>query len=194
MDAEERTHNESLLQIYTGYLRQLEIMAAKYGDLAVPSHATLEIAEYRQKIAELEVRLRPPTSRKAEGPRHNLLPRDYEQFIGRQQELAEVRRLLGSKSRAFVVTIDGIGGIGKSALVLESAYAFVEQYNNLPANERFEAIVWVSAKRTYLTASGIRERRQVFRTLSDVFAAIARVLDYPAITRARAEEQRAIVE
>jgi len=112
MDEEERAHNESLLHIYTGHLRQLELMAAKYGDLAVPSHVTLEIAEYRQKIAELEARLRSPSSRSAEGPRHNLPSRDYEQFIGRQQELAEVRRLLGPRSRAFVITIDGIGGIG----------------------------------------------------------------------------------
>src|SRR5215213_148587 len=194
MDEDARAHNESLLQIYTGHLRQLELMAAKYGDLAVPSHITLEIAENRRKITELEGRLRPVTSQQKDATRHNLPPRDYEQFIGRQPELAELRRLLGPRSRAFVITVDGIGGIGKSALVLESAYAFVDQYNDLPESERFEAIIWVSAKRTYLTASGIRERRQVFRTIEDVFAAIARVLDYPAITRARPEEQRVLAE
>jgi LuxR family glucitol operon transcriptional activator len=194
MDEDARAHNESLLQIYTGHLRQLELMAAKYGDLAVPSHITLEIAEYRRKISELEGRLRPLVAQQKGAPRHNLPPRDYEQFIGRQPELAEVRRLLGPRSRAFVITIDGIGGIGKSALVLESAYAFVDHYNDLPESERFEAIVWVSAKHTYLTASGIRERRQVFRTIEDVFAAIARVLDYRAITRARPQEQRMLAE
>ena len=193
MDAEERAHNESLLQIYTGHLRQLEIMAAKYGDLAVPSHVTLEIEEYRRKIADLETRLRSPATGRSAGLRHNLPPRDYERFVGRQKELAEVHRLLSSRSRAFVVTIDGIGGIGKSALALESAYSFLDQHAELPVAERFEAIVWVSAKRTYLTASGIRERRQVFRTLDDLFTTIARVLDYPAITRARTEEQREIV-
>jgi hypothetical protein len=60
MDEEARAHNESLLQIYTSHLRQLEIMAAKYGDLAVPSHVALEIAEYRRRIAELEAQLRAP--------------------------------------------------------------------------------------------------------------------------------------
>src|SRR6266508_4310873 len=151
MDEEASAHNESLLHIYTGHLRQLELMAAKYGDLAVPSHVTLEIAEYRRKIADLEARMRPVITQQKALPRHNLPPRDYESFVGRQKELSEVRRLLGPRSRAFVVTIDGIGGIGKSALVLESAYGFVDQYATLPEDERFEAIIWVSAKRTYLT-------------------------------------------
>jgi LuxR family glucitol operon transcriptional activator len=127
-------------------------------------------------------------------PRHNLPPRDYERFVGRQSELAELRRLLGSRSRAFVITIDGVGGIGKSALALEAAYSLCNAYEVLAEAERFEAIVWVSAKRTYLTTEGIVERRQTFRALNDLFTAIAEVLDFPAITRARAEEQLGIVE
>jgi hypothetical protein len=121
MDPEERAHNESLLLIYTGHLRQLEVMAAKYGDLAVPPHVAMEIGEYRRKIAGLEARLHAPVMAQQSGPRHNLPPRDYERFVGRQPELAELRRLLGPHSRAFVVTIDGIGGIGKSALALEGS-------------------------------------------------------------------------
>ncbi len=93
-----------------------------------------------------------------------------------------------------MITIDGIGGIGKSALALEAAYTLRDQYAGLPEAERFDAIVWVSAKRSYLTADGILKRRQAFRAIDDLYAAIAQVLDYPAITRAKAEEQRAIVE
>ena len=193
MDEAEQAFTESLIQTNRSHLQVLEQQAAAFGIMA-PPYIVTQIAEYRQKIAELEARLRPPSANVTEGPRHNLPPRDYEKFVGRQSELAEVRRLLGLSSRAFIVTIDGIGGIGKSTLVLESAYSFVEQYAGLPAPERFEAIIWVSAKSTYLTATGIRERRQIFRTLSDVFAALARVLDYPAITRVRIEEQREIVE
>ena len=189
MNAEERAHVEQLLEINRAHLRELETQQAKLGILA-PSGVAVQIAEYRQKIAELEEQLSKAL------PRHNLPPRDYEQFIGRQKELAELRRLLQPypKSRAYVITIDGIGGIGKSALALETAYTFRDQYATLPESERFEAIVWVSAKRSYLTADGILERRQAFRTLDDLYAAIAQVLDYPAITRAKVEEQRAIVE
>src|SRR5437870_5000558 len=141
-----------------------------------PLYVVTQIAEYRQKIADFESRLRPVALQQKGLLPHNLPPRHYERFVGRQKELVEVRRLLGPKSRSFIVTIDGIGGVGKSALALESAYSFVDQYDELLEAERFKAIVWVSAKRTYLTASGIRERRQVFRMLEDVFATIARVL------------------
>jgi tetratricopeptide (TPR) repeat protein len=195
MDTAERVFIESLIQTHRSHLQVLEQQSATFGVMA-PPYVVTQIADYRQKIAELEGQLRPRSSRNTEGLRHNLPPREYEQFIGRQKELTDLRRLLQPypKSRAYIITIDGIGGIGKSALVLESAYTFVDQYNDLPESERFEAIIWVSAKRTYLTASGIRERRQVFRTIEDVFAAIARVLNYPAITRAKAEDQRTLVE
>ena len=189
MDATERAHIENLLKIDRAHLRELEMQQAKLGILA-PSGVAVQIEEYRKKIDELDRRLN------AAMPRHNLPPRDYERFVGRQNELEDVRRLLlpYPKSRHHLVTIDGIGGIGKSALALETAYQARERYASLAEAERFEAIVWVSAKRTYLTADGILEHRQSFRTLDDLYAAIAQVLEFPAITRAPAAEQRAIVE
>src|SRR5687768_8228019 len=128
MNAEERAHIESLAQMHRAHLRELELKAAKYGDLDVPAFISLQIAEYRQKIAELAEQMH------ADLPRHNLPPRDYEQFVGRQKELADVRRLLQPypKSRYHLVTIDGIGGIGKSALALETAYAFRDTHAALP--------------------------------------------------------------
>lgn len=125
-------------------------------------------------------------------PLHNLPPRDYEQFVGRQRELQEVRRLLHPKSRPYLVTVDGIGGIGKSALALEAAYTYLAP--DLPAAERYEALVWLSAKRTVLTPERIETRPQQFQTLSDLFATLAQTLKYPALTQARADEQRAVAE
>src|SRR6266545_4187641 len=175
MDQEERAHIEQLLDLNRAHLRELETQQAKLGILA-PSGIAVQIAEYQRTIADLDRQLSKAM------PRHNLPPRDYERFVGRQKELADVHRLLQPypKSRAYVVTIDGIGGIGKSSLALEIAWDFIDRYADLSDYDRFEAIIWVSAKRTHLTASGIRERRQVFRTLEDLFAMIARVLNYPA--------------
>src|SRR6266542_2046212 len=57
-------------------------------------------------------------------PWHNLPQRSYTRFVGRQAELEQLRRLLmpHPRSRHFVITLDGIGGVGKSALALELAY------------------------------------------------------------------------
>jgi hypothetical protein len=147
MDAIDRAHIENLIKIDRAHLRELELQQAKLGLLA-PSGIAVQIEEYRQKIADLEGRLNEAM------PHHNLPPRDYERFVGRQKELEDIRRLLlpYPKSRHHLVTIDRIGGIGKSALALETAYLARERYAALPEPERFEAIVWVSAKRTYLTA------------------------------------------
>jgi len=120
---------------------------------------------------------------------HNLPQPDYGTFIGRERELAQIQQLLSPGSRHFLVTIDGIGGIGKSALALEVAHRYLRDHDRLPVQERFEAIIWTSAKTSVLTADGIAPRQQIMRTLDDIYTAIAVVLEREDITRARPEEQ-----
>lgn len=129
-------------------------------------------------------------------PWHNLPQRSYSRFVGRQPELQQLARLLlpHPRSRHFVVTIDGVGGVGKSALALELAYGYRESYAALPETERFEAIIWISAKRTLLTADGIQQRRQTFTALDDLYRALATTLEQPALLQAPADDRRAIAE
>jgi LuxR family glucitol operon transcriptional activator len=129
-------------------------------------------------------------------PWHNLPQRSYTRFVGRQAELKRLTQLLlpHPRSRHFVVTLDGIGGVGKSALALELAYRYRDSYATLAADERFEAIVWVSAKRTLLTAGGIQQRAQSFNTLADLYREIATVLEQPAILQADLEGRRGLVD
>ncbi|MBP1466187.1 tetratricopeptide repeat protein [Candidatus Chloroploca sp. M-50] len=129
-------------------------------------------------------------------PWHNLPQRTYPEFIGRLDELEQLARLMlpHPRSRHFVITIDGIGGVGKSALALELAYGYRKHYHSIPEEERFAAIVWVSAKRTLLTASGIQQRRQSFNTLDDLFREVATVLEQPSIVQAPLHERRSLVE
>lgn len=130
-------------------------------------------------------------------PYHNLPQPTYTQFVGRDEELAWLRQRLSPADRAWQIAITGIGGVGKSALALAVAWEYQRRYNDLPSEERFEAIVWVSAKEEVLTAFG-RERanvpEQVLHTLEDVYTAIARVLEREDITRAQPQEQNALVE
>lgn len=129
-------------------------------------------------------------------PWHNLPQRAYPRFVGRQVELEKLAQLLlpHPRSRHFVITLDGIGGVGKSALALELAYRYRDGYASLPEAERFDAIVWVSAKRTLLTASGIQQRQQRFNTLHDLYGEIGMVLEQPAIAQSDAAQQTSMVE
>lgn len=124
---------------------------------------------------------------------HNLPQPDYVRFVGREEELARVHELLSPANRAWVVTIDGIGGIGKSALALEVAHHYLRDYAQLPPEERFEAIIWTSAKVAVLTADGIAPRQQITGTLGDIYTTISVTLEREDITRARPEEQDEVV-
>jgi tetratricopeptide (TPR) repeat protein len=124
---------------------------------------------------------------------HNLPHPDYGRFIGRESELQKLRELLSPKSRHFVITIDGIGGIGKSALALEIAHRYLHNYDQLDPEDRFDAIIWMSAKQTILTAEGISTRRRILHTLNDIYTAIAVALQREDITRVSAETQDEVV-
>lgn len=52
----------------------------------------------------------------------NLPNRESTAFIGRQRELARLLELLSFNHSAHLISVDGIGGVGKTTLVLEAAY------------------------------------------------------------------------
>lgn len=126
---------------------------------------------------------------------HNLPQPDYGQFIGREKELTKIKEILSPypKSQYHGVIIDGIGGIGKTSLALEVAHQYLRDYNRFSPEERFEAIIWTSAKQSVLTADGITIRRQILRTLDDIYNAIATTLQREDITRTTPKEQERIV-
>jgi predicted ATPase/DNA-binding NarL/FixJ family response regulator len=71
-----------------------------------------------------------PAPRSPERPPHNL-PSELSSFVGREKELAEVRRLL---ENSRLLTLTGSGGCGKTRLALVAASELVE---------RFEDGVWM---------------------------------------------------
>jgi len=124
---------------------------------------------------------------------HNLPRPDYARFVGRQKELEKVHSLLLPETRHFSICVDGIGGVGKSALALEVAYHYYSQYDLLPSEQRFEAIIWASAKEKVLTPGGITTRARVLHTVEDIYTAIAITLDREDIRRAKPEEQDELI-
>jgi predicted HTH transcriptional regulator len=161
--------------------------------LALPEISNLpnglvEVVINRPELDELR------TSQDTTVIRHNLPSRSYARFVGRAEELARLEKILSPSSRYPIVSLNGIGGAGKTTLALEIAYHFCRNYAQLPLNERFEAIVWVSAKQTLLTTSGTIQRPETFSILDDLYRTIAVVLELPSIVQADPEQGRGLIE
>ena len=122
--------------------------------------------------------LRPPERPR---PWHNLPRPNYATFVGRGVELGRLAKLLAPSHRSFIVALEGIGGVGKSALAQKFARELTDRYGALPERDRFDVIVWVSAKQSELTVTGIRSLAPTLSGLSDVFRAIVTVLDEPGL-------------
>lgn len=130
-------------------------------------------------------------------PYNNLPQPTYTRFVGREQELEWLRQRLSPNDRAWQIAITGIGGVGKSALALAIGHEFREHYEELPEEERFEAIIWVSAKEEVLSAYGREQAslpENVLHTLEDVYTGIAHALEREDITRAEPDDQGRLVE
>jgi LuxR family transcriptional regulator, glucitol operon activator len=107
-------------------------------------------------------------------PRSNLPPRHGE-FLGRKEDLARV--LEGLSSRYPLVSIEGIGGIGKTSLAVEVGYAGL--IGTASAEQPvWEYVVWVSA----------RDQLERKRWLDEVLNTIAIVLNYFSITQLQPDQ------
>jgi LuxR family glucitol operon transcriptional activator len=108
-----------------------------------------------------------------EDTHHNLPIPDFDEtgFIGRKKDVAEVIKLILGNNR--VVTIMGEGGIGKSALALKAAYDILD----LGSKNPFDIIIWVSAKTTMLTVTGIQEIKNTLIGYGGVIQGITDAID-----------------
>jgi LuxR family glucitol operon transcriptional activator len=124
---------------------------------------------------------------------HNLPRRQHRKLIGREKELEDLKGFLSPRHRVGVVCISGGGGVGKTALALEIAHHYYEENPNLPLDERFDAIVWVTAKNLELLPTGPVRRQPTFTDLDGVYRAIAELLDIPAIFRTATQAEKNII-
>src|SRR5438105_3303772 len=72
------------------------------------------------------------------------LPNRHPHFVGRKSEIARV--LDSVASRAWIITIDGIGGIGKTTLALEAAHRCRLGLAGRKGIARFTGYIWTSAR------------------------------------------------
>ena len=126
---------------------------------------------------------------------HNLPAPSYTEFIGRELEQSTLLERLSSDHAAHIITVNGIGGVGKTALALKVAYLCLEaSQNHLEDGPKFEAIIFTSAKQQILTPYGIvAKSQQVQRNLSDIFREVANTLEDRAINQVNFEDQPALI-
>ena len=120
----------------------------------------------------------------------NLPAPTYTAFINRQKETSRLLELLSPEHSAHIITVHGIGGVGKTAFVTKVARLCLKaRERNLPEVPQFDAIIFTSAKRQYLTPSGLLDKQQRQRNLNDIFLEIAHTLDETKIKRSPVEKQ-----
>ncbi len=122
----------------------------------------------------------------------NLPAREYTTFVGRDREIARLMELLDYAHSAHLISVDGIGGVGKTTLVVEAAYRCKDasKYSNLPT---FETIIFTSAKLNHLTPMGLLPRLAPTRTLRDICREIAGVLEFSEINNLSLPEQIEVI-
>ncbi|MEM6401430.1 MAG: ATP-binding protein, partial [Cyanobacteria bacterium P01_D01_bin.116] len=116
---------------------------------------------------------------------HNLPSRDYTRLVGREAEAKRILELLSFEWTIPCISIEGIGGSGKTTLALEIAYrclkaskdVYLEKHleNNLPS---FELIVFTSAKSHFFTSGGVLPRLRREKKLVDIFTSIVRTISF----------------
>jgi tetratricopeptide (TPR) repeat protein len=111
----------------------------------------------------------------------NNLPR-RQAFFGRVNEIGKVMSTIALE-QTWGVVIDGIGGIGKSAIAIESAYRAQEK-------GMFDAFVFVTAKTNILDPSGIKELDPPARTLDEFLNETVYVLGQSGIAKLTGNEKR----
>ncbi|MDB9515736.1 ATP-binding protein [Roseofilum reptotaenium CS-1145] len=126
------------------------------------------------------------------GCRMQNLPPQHNQFVGREEQLCELMKYLSPNYPAPIIEVNGIAGVGKTALVLEAAYLCLEYrergktaYHPLSQRlqceiPRFEAIIFTSAKQEFLLDT-IQDRLSPQRNLQAIYRKIVTTLEEPAI-------------
>jgi hypothetical protein len=106
---------------------------------------------------------------------HDNLPPQYGEFLGREKDIERV--LNGLRSRWPLVSIEGLGGMGKTTLAIQTAHYCLSGPQAV-LDSPFEYVVWVSAK----------DQPEQKLWLNEVLDATARILGYPSIMKLPPEQ------
>lgn len=106
---------------------------------------------------------------------HNLPKAPYKKFFGREETIEKIYKTL-VRGGTFIASLDGVGGIGKTAL----AHHFCSEI--ILKEERFNYLIWITAKDTVFDAfsqeSQIKQIDVNFRGLETLFDELIKVTGF----------------
>ena len=108
--------------------------------------------------------------------------RQYREFVGRQPQLDDIENALNDSLGKWIIAVDGIGGIGKTALAREIA-------DRLLSGKSFEKIVWEQSPKDIAMAKSSRGL-----TYDSVLDAISYQLEAFDLLQIKGEEKEARVK
>lgn len=111
---------------------------------------------------------------------NNNLPRVDYGFVGRKEELSKISKWLSPDSQSFLISITGVGGVGKSALAIEAANqcinGSIEELQIKGQRPIFDFVVWTSAKQQVLKDGKVQNVFSVKSHLEDIISEIIKVV------------------
>ncbi len=137
---------------------------------------------YQAELTELKKGAEPPA---ALWP-PNIPDERYYPLPGRERHLGQLQGLLQDPQGAPVIVVDGLGGLGKTAIAVELARRALQE-------RLFAGVIGDSAKLEFLTGGEIVQLRQATLNFDNLLDSIARQLGRWELPTLKAEEKLAVL-
>lgn len=174
--------NESIRETLE-LIKQYEDQHRLADDPRVKHRAEQEIANLRRLLENYQAELEKAAESLIASWPPNIPDERYYPLPGRERDLDQLLKVLQDPQGPPVVVIDGLGGLGKTAMAVELARRALQQ--NL-----FEGVVGDSAKQELLTGGEIVQVREATLDFDSLLDAIARQLGRWEISTLKPEEKR----
>lgn len=119
--------------------------------------------------AEQAARCTGPLTEAQRAALESVPPPTFSRLFGVDSKLAQLRDFLRAEASHWLVAIDGMGGIGKTALARAAAETLVRE-------ERFTRVVWITAQQQAFAWGQTQERTLPALTYAAFLGELARVL------------------